>query len=86
MTKVEQLLQAVHAVSDDADVHFRGTPDVNKWICLVYVGRDVILFESTPGTLGEVVDAALGKLRGMSQQIRAVTIPPDDPGSEDPSV
>jgi len=40
----------------------------------------VILFESVPGKLDIVVDAALDKLKGMSQQMQAVIIAvPDDP-------
>jgi len=86
MRKIRQLLRAARALSNEVDVHFRGTSDSNLWVCLIYLGKDVILFESTPDQLDAVVDAALAKLKGMSQQMQAVITPERDSEPEDPNL
>jgi len=78
--KFKKLLKTARAISPEVDIHFRATMDPNEWVCAMYFGKDVILFESVPGKLDIVVDAALDKLKGMSQQMQAVIIAvPDDP-------
>lgn len=68
--KLAHLLSAARAVSPDCDVRFRGTPDEDKWVCLISVGA-AILFESKPGPLEDVVDLATAKLKGVSKRMLA---------------
>lgn len=72
MRAIRKLLKSARAVSPEVDVHFRATSDDDKWVCAIYLGKDVILFESAVGTVDDVVAAALAKLKGVSQQIQAV--------------
>lgn len=82
MSTLQQLLLAARAVAPQVEIKFRGTADETLWVCIVTVGRDIVLFETQPGLVDEVIDDAARKLKGMSQKMRAVLS--DGPPSSDP--
>lgn len=78
MEKLLHLLNAAHAMSPGCEVRFRGTDAELVWVIIVAVGG-MIIFESKPGSLEEVVDVATSKLKGVSTRIAAAfSEEPDD--------
>jgi hypothetical protein len=87
MHRITQLLAAARALSPEVEVRFRGTPNEDLWVCVVTVGP-VVLFESPAGSIEEVIEGAVHKLKGMSQKMRAILVSnegssPDSEGSSD---
>jgi hypothetical protein len=79
MTRLDLLLTAARTLSPHIGVKFQGTEDENTWICMVSAGG-VILFESKPGTIDNVIDQTIHKLQRISNTIRKA-LPPDDEGA-----
>lgn len=82
LRKLNHLLDAARAVSPDCEVRFRGTDDEDKWICLVAVGSATI-YESKPGALDDIMDAATAKMKGVSKRMLAALDPAS--ATEDPA-
>lgn len=89
MKKLRQILTAARALTPQAEVTFKGTPNEDEWVCVVAVGA-VVLFESKPGTAEVIVEEANKKLKGMSTKMRAILDsqvnddPPSDKKSKPP--
>ncbi len=79
MTKFQQMLLVARAISDDVEIRFRPTPEVDHWICSVFVGKDVILFQSPAGQFDDVLDAVFAKLKTISQRMHAVIVLSEPP-------
>lgn len=70
MPNLDRLVRAARDISSQIEITFRGTDEENKWICIVSVGHDAVLFESDPGEIDFVIEEAVNKLKRMSQRIR----------------
>ncbi len=66
-------------MSPQIGVTFRGTDDEDVWVCVVSAGG-MILFESKPGPMDDVIEQTIQKLQRISNKIRKV-LPPDDDGA-----
>jgi len=83
--KFHTLLTVARAVSDDVEVRFQGTHETDVWICTVWVGKDVILYETAPGSLDAVIDDVLAKLGRMSQRMIAILDTDTPENGDDPA-
>ena len=68
--RLTRLLHAMREISPVAEFALHGQTDSDNWICVIRVSQVVIL-ESGPGELNFVLDAAIQKLKTMSQKMQA---------------
>lgn len=77
MNDLERLCEAVRTISTHGDVQLRPVPGTDAlWVCVVRVGN-VVLEESTPGTVPEVVGIMVQRILGMSLKVKAYLDSPD---------
>jgi hypothetical protein len=71
MGKLHRLLDAVRALYPKGEVAFRGASEVPGagWICMVSVG-DVILYESSEGSVEDVLDATSTAMAGIAERMQ----------------